>query len=211
MKLHRTLARTLAICAFAFATVPAPSGAAIIASFDFSYGIGFGGDGNAVNFSPLFTASVNGTPAFTAVPVNGDNVFELSGAALATFATELADGTPDGYGFKLVIDSILDQFSLTLFLSEAVFTGAGNLPGAAIQGVRITLDTLCMQPTLAGGCPFPGPGFVGFGTDRILIEVSDTPFAARVPTPATLALLLAGAFGGIAARRGFARRSNLSE
>jgi hypothetical protein len=51
-----------------------------------------------------------------------------------------------------------------------------------------------MQPTTAGGCAFPGPGFVGFGSN-FLIEISDAPFGGSVPEPATLALLAFGLAG----------------
>jgi hypothetical protein len=113
-------------------------------------------------------------------------------------ATELSDGTPDAYRFKLVLDSVNDNFSLTLMITETSFTGAASLPGASIQGIRISLIDLCMQPTTAGGCAFPGPGFVGFNSD-LLIEISDTPFG--VPEPASLAVLGLGLAGLAASLR----------
>jgi hypothetical protein len=192
----RHLMCTLGLAGLAIA---APAGATVIASFNFSgYGIGFGGSGDAKVFAPLFSVSVNGAPDFSAVPVNGNNVFELSGSSLTTMATELSDGTPDAYRFKLVLDSVNDNFSLTLMITETSFTGAAGLPGASIQGIRISLIDLCMQPTTAGGCAFPGPGFVGFNSD-LLIEISDTPFG--VPEPASLALLGLGLAGLAASLR----------
>lgn len=190
------------LCALVFAALPiaAPAGATVIASFSFAnYGVGFGGFGDVMVFSPEFSVLVNGTSEFSAVPVDGTNVFILDGSALATMAAELSDGAPDTYDFKFVLDSVNDQFGLILIITEATFTGAASLPGASIQGIRITLNDLCMQPTTAGGCTFPGPGFVGFDS-QLLVEVSDAPFP-RVPEPGTLLLLVVGCYALATVRR----------
>lgn len=196
--MKKTLRNALCAVALAFVT-SAPAGATIIASFDWpSYGIGYAGFGDVKTFAPLFSVSVGGADTFSAVPSNGTNVYVLGGSALATMAAELSDGASDSYAFKLVLDSVNEQFGLALVLFESNFTGASNLPGASILGVRISLIDLCMQPTTAGGCAFPGPGWVGFNS-QLRIEVSDTPFPEQIPEPGTAFLLLvAGLALGVA-------------
>lgn len=178
-----------------------PARAAIIANYSYSnYGVGWGGSLELQDFSPLFSVLVNGAPVFSAVPVNGDNDFVLSGSGLSTMASELSDGSIDSYGLKFQMDSVNDQFSLTLGLTESAFTGSADLPGASIQGIRVSLNNFCMQPSKAGGCSFPGPDMFGFIADSVNVAVSDSPLTS-IPEPATLAL-----FGIGLAGLGFSRR-----
>jgi len=186
-------------CALLLTAVSTSAGATIIASYDggnFGVAAGFGPGNNAVGSSPIFSVAVNGSSIFSAAPANGDNVFDLSGAALSAIASALANGIADSYQFQVKFgianppgppSDVTELRTAT----ETQFTGASNLPGATILGIRISLLGFCFQPTTAGGCSDPGPDFIGFNS-QLLVEVSDTPFPHGVAEPSTALLFCFG-------------------
>lgn len=146
--------------------------------------------------------------AFTVPIAPGTLVFDLAGEVLAATAATLTNGTglgdyPDAYSF---VGYLGPGFGSGVGFREAYdfFPGqTTDLEGAVIEGIRITLSDICLQPTGDPVCPRIGAGNVGFRYG-IRFQVFGTPAAAVVPEPAALALLGAGLvlLGAARLRRG---------
>jgi hypothetical protein len=134
---------------------------------------------------------------FTAPITPGTHVFDLTGDVLALTALALTNGV-------LTHDERIDVYGFSIYLGPRWGTGVTfrdaydfflnkttDLQGATIDGVRLTLSDICLQPTTEPVC-WPRdshPGYLGYKVKiRFQAFGSFDSDPVDVPEPATAAM-----------------------